>query len=390
MEPSKFSCSLCKISFKKDLIPFILPSCTHFFCYSCIQRQSNSAHNNDGNFICSLDDKSCKNPLSELKIAPFYNDLSHNNHQLKGICEKHPNKEIEFKCLEDLVFLCSLCLLEHDGFHQKEKLNLTLDMKIVEEKLVQMKIKTDSYLEKAEAIKASNIAKSNEILEFFKNSTNLLNSPFCPHFNDGNDPKVVFPLNFSVFKINKLAKISAVAARFEDPEIEFVENIFLPRKIRKLNLLFRASQKQFSAKEFHKHCDTKGPTLTLIKSKTGRAFGAFSTTSWMNDKNGKYYSAPGSFLFSVQGQKKFDLLNQYDSGAIFCFFEYGPTFGSGYDLFLSDCCDKNEESYSNLGSSFKVDNKMFESRSSEARSFFANSYYFTVDEYEVFSIEFAK
>ena len=383
MEPSKFSCSLCTIPFTNELIPFILPCCEHYFCFSCVQKQTNPAQNHDANFICILDDKTCKNPLSEIKIAPFFQNLS-KDHQLKVICDKHPNNEIEFKCLTDFVFLCSLCLLEHNQTHPKEKLSLIGDLNVVEEKLIQMKTKINSYLEKAKTIKVSNSSKSNELLQFFKSSTNIIKSPFCSQFNEKED---VFPLNFSPLKTYDLVKISKIAEYLNDQEIEFIENIFLPKHIQKLTLLYRASQNQFSAKKFHDHCDSKGPNLTLIKSKTGRVFGAFSTTSWMHEENGHYYSASGSFLFSVHGQKKFDLLNQFDSYSIYSYFQYGPTFGSGYDIYLSDCCDRNSASYSNLGSSFKVDRKMFERNSWEARSYLANSYYFSVEEYEVFSIE---
>ena len=159
--------------------------------------------------------KHAKNPLSELKIVPFDKDPSNNDHQLKAFCEKHPNKEIEFKCLQDFAFLCSLCLLEHNDVHQKDKLNLTLDMNIIEEKLIQLKNKTDSYLEKAKTIKASNFAKSNELLEFFKISNILLKSPFCLQFNHDNKINDIFPLDFSPFKKYDFANISAIAMQFK-------------------------------------------------------------------------------------------------------------------------------------------------------------------------------
>ena len=45
-------------------------------------------------------------------------------------------------------------------------------------------------------------------------------------------------------------------------------------------LLYRASLHGFSAASFHRRCDRKGPTLTIIKSKRGYYFGGFASISW--------------------------------------------------------------------------------------------------------------
>lgn len=45
-------------------------------------------------------------------------------------------------------------------------------------------------------------------------------------------------------------------------------------------LLYRASLHGFSSASFHRRCDRKGPTLTIIKSKRGYLFGGFASISW--------------------------------------------------------------------------------------------------------------
>jgi hypothetical protein len=37
-----------------------------------------------------------------------------------------------------------------------------------------------------------------------------------------------------------------------------------------------------SADIFHKKCDNKGPTLTLISANSGYVFGGFNPTSWIS------------------------------------------------------------------------------------------------------------
>ena len=48
----------------------------------------------------------------------------------------------------------------------------------------------------------------------------------------------------------------------------------------KWNLIYRASEHEYTAKSFHQYCDNKGPTLVLIKSSEGWIFGGYTTQSW--------------------------------------------------------------------------------------------------------------
>ena len=45
-------------------------------------------------------------------------------------------------------------------------------------------------------------------------------------------------------------------------------------------LFYRASEHGYSANQFHKRCDNKGPTLIIIKSTDGWIFGGYTTRSW--------------------------------------------------------------------------------------------------------------
>ena len=52
-----------------------------------------------------------------------------------------------------------------------------------------------------------------------------------------------------------------------------------------MKLLFRGSEDGFTAEKFHKLCDAKGPTLTVIKSERNYEgkdfiFGGYTSLSW--------------------------------------------------------------------------------------------------------------
>ena len=48
----------------------------------------------------------------------------------------------------------------------------------------------------------------------------------------------------------------------------------------KWRLIYRASEQGYTGKSFHRYCDTKGPTLIVIKSSGGWIFGGYTTRSW--------------------------------------------------------------------------------------------------------------
>ena len=153
-----------------------------------------------------------------------------------------------------------------------------------------------------------------------------------------------------------------------------------------LNLLFRASEHKWPlADKFHKICDGKGPTITIVRSELKKLFGGYASISW--NSNG-WSSAPGSFLFSLNKQTK-HIIDKNEKIAIRGNAEYGPSFG-GSDLILSykgsDIFDPTRPNWSDLGFTYSLpDGVLFESDA--AQSYLAGSYRFKVDEYEVFGVK---
>ena len=62
---------------------------------------------------------------------------------------------------------------------------------------------------------------------------------------------------------------------------------------------------------------------------------------------------------------------------------YGPTFGHGWDIYISPEASSNTNSYSNLGDTYNPPSG-HRHRSTFAQSFLAGSYNFQPDEIEVF------
>ncbi len=81
---------------------------------------------------------------------------------------------------------------------------------------------------------------------------------------------------------------------------------------------------------------------------------------------------------------KMDFTNPNDNSmTIYCDELYGPTFGNGCDLFISDEAHSNFTSCSNLGLNFIHPKYPFDSK--KAKKFLAGSYHFQVNEIEVYS-----
>ena len=78
----------------------------------------------------------------------------------------------------------------------------------------------------------------------------------------------------------------------------------------KFELIFKMSENGSKSKDFHKYCDNKGSTLTIIKTTKNQIFGGFTPLEW--NINGGYLKDESNqtFLFSFNLKKKFDMINR--------------------------------------------------------------------------------
>lgn len=135
-------------------------------------------------------------------------------------------------------------------------------------------------------------------------------------------------------------------------------------------LVFRASQHGFSAAEFHRICDGVAPLYILVLGPKGKICGGFTDVPWSVAKltnnqtsslmnKGRHISSDRAFLFSLVNIHGHNLTQKFDIAkktfAICYHVDCGPIFGAGADLLISDRCNINMDSYSNLPHSYDGD-----------------------------------
>jgi len=150
------------------------------------------------------------------------------------------------------------------------------------------------------------------------------------------------------------------------------------------SLLWRGSRDGFDAETFHRLCDGKANTVTVIKNTNGFIFGGFATIPWSS--SGNYEADSTAFLFSLTNPSNMPLKLRVSSsqGAVYHASNYGPTFGGGNDLHVSSLSNTNRDSYMELYS-YEFPNGM---SGNEGGEFIlgGSDYKFQTAEIEVFQV----
>jgi hypothetical protein len=149
-------------------------------------------------------------------------------------------------------------------------------------------------------------------------------------------------------------------------------------------LLYRGSRDGFGSSHFHGKCNNQSNTLTIIETTQGFIFGGFTPTAWDSSRSYKSDTSQTSFLFSLKNPRnsspqRFRLSNV--STAIWCNSSFGPVFGNGFDLVVSNGCNANNGSYSALGTGYVNDTGI------AGNQVFTGEPTFQVKEIEVFAID---
>ena len=186
-------------------------------------------------------------------------------------------------------------------------------------------------------------------------------------------------LGFKKSEINKLYEEMKKNSDILNSKEEFIQIIrgikkSFDFKINSITLLYKASKDGESA--FHKKCDGKAFTVTMVKTTTNKRFGGFTCLEW--NQNNSYYSDRYAFIFSFDNKDNY-YVNKYDgSSAIYCNSSYGPVFGSGHDFYISNECKSNKNSSDGTPGSYYTKGKEY---------VLAGESNFQVEDYEVFQLE---
>ena len=92
-----------------------------------------------------------------------------------------------------------------------------------------------------------------------------------------------------------------------------------------------------------------------------------------------------AFLFSLVNKPGWApvKLTQTGSHSTYSCSSYGPPFGAGHDIYVSDYASSNRNSYADLGHDYAPPDG-YSYRSTFARTFLAGTYHFQPDEVETF------
>lgn len=119
-------------------------------------------------------------------------------------------------------------------------------------------------------------------------------------------------------------------------------------------LLYRATRDGFFGNIFHQKCDSKSPTVVLIKSNLNSVFGGYTAALW-NPSSG-YKQDSTAFIFSLRRRgfnstEKFPILspnhaiNTPTSNSM-------PVFGRGNEIYICDSSDILNDSFTNCVGSY--------------------------------------
>jgi hypothetical protein len=162
--------------------------------------------------------------------------------------------------------------------------------------------------------------------------------------------------------------------------------IFAEFRGMRFELLWRGSRDGFGAQEFHRRCDGRANTLTVILDKKGNVFGGFTPVEWESRKSNwlKADASQESFVFTLKNPhnvpaRRFPLKAEKKQRAIYCDSRWGPRFEGG--IAASNNCNANTDSYTDcFGSNYTNDTGLAH------QTFFTGSEHFRVKEIEVFEI----
>ncbi len=107
------------------------------------------------------------------------------------------------------------------------------------------------------------------------------------------------------------------------------------------NLLYRATRDGFEAQEFHTRCDGKSNTIT-IKNNLNYVFGGYASSAW--NSSGTWINDPNAFLFSLRRNGlslKDKFMTKKPEYSLLGKWNYGPTFGSGFDIHICNQSNTN-------------------------------------------------
>eukprot|EP01084_Bolivina_argentea_P103952 186177_1 len=216
--------------------------------------------------------------------------------------------------------------------------------------------------------------------------------------NKFNKINIPMPLKYLILNFSKYIIGSTLLTNKED--MNFVKLLSSKiSNIKQFKLLFQASKHKYLSSKFHELCDGKGSNICIVKSNFGNIFGGYTSIGWESDN--EYDDKAFLFLIrsSEEAQQKqcpivYNIHNKFKEYAVRYDETYGPTFGAGYDLYISDKCDEYPKKLPYNDSSVYFEDGTYEYPDDHKPICGGNLkdaeielYFFQVLEYEVFQLQ---
>ena len=187
--------------------------------------------------------------------------------------------------------------------------------------------------------------KINELvkkIEFFEKENNEIKNELKDIIKELKSHKEKEKILVQTEKINPIINSQSKIINFDS--FKQLNNWINPLKSLKFELIFTASINGDKSNIFHKFCDGKGPTVTVVKGENEYIFGGYVTVPFSSD--GQSYYDDKALLFSLTNMKKFPV--KIKEQAVCHLIGWGPYLGykNFCDLAIFPGCLSNNGSYS--------------------------------------------
>lgn len=157
-------------------------------------------------------------------------------------------------------------------------------------------------------------------------------------------------------------------------EYAFINSLFSKKPF--FNLIYSATRDGSYPEDFHRKCDNKGPTITLIKTNDNRKFGGYiSKNRQYGNENEVSEKDKNAFIFTINKRKKYNIKNENTNA-----FSYSSIRGPNFTVNLGFY--RNEDS----GNMFSPRNS-YESKNNINYNSFSDYEFAGKDQFQAVEIE---
>ncbi|CDW78662.1 tldc domain-containing protein [Stylonychia lemnae] len=299
-------------------------------------------------------------------------------------CDQHPSEYANIFCKQLNKVICSRCFQQnpHPHYYRDKSSHFFFDRKFLEESFQKMININENVIQDIKILQ-------DNINQFINKERN---------FNIEEIQNMITK-NYHIIQQSQLADKDLLLLSYQPSILSFISNFsrlvmlhiqndritsHLLRIKGSTKLLYRATRDGFQAVNFHSRCDNLGPTISFIMSHQGNVFGGYTSVSWTSPAKNTNYPDKDSFLFQLNLNKLYQKVGSLDF-AVQHNTKFLMVFGSG-DMLISDECNKNSESYSELGYTYELE-KDIESSNKQKLQYLAGTDYFKVIEIEVYQVK---